>query len=47
MLENERDGNTHRHLWHWNTFSPQLAQTPGLAGTEAEQRGHCKVSEEA
>ena len=33
-----------RHLWHWNTFSPQLLHTPGLAGTVAEHRGHCSDS---
>lgn len=38
---------THLHLWHWKTFSPQLPQTPGLAGTEALQRGHCRVSADA
>ena len=38
---------TNLHLWHWKTFSPQLAHTPGLAGTEALQRGHCSVSVEA
>ena len=32
------------HLWHWKTFSPQLLQTPGLAGTVALQRGHCRDS---
>lgn len=31
---------TDLHLWHWKTFSPQLAQTPGLAGTDAEHLGH-------
>ena len=32
------------HLWHWKTFSPQLLQTLGLAGTVALQRGHCRDS---
>ena len=35
------------HLWHWNTFSPQFPHTPGLAGTDAEHRGHCSVSVDA
>ena len=38
---------TDLHLWHWKTFSPQLPQTPGWAGTEALHRGHCSVSEDA
>lgn len=47
LWELQRKHAAHLHLWHWYTFSPQLPHTPGLAGTEALQRGHCRVSVEA
>lgn len=47
LQEPQRKHRAHLHLWHWYTFSPQLPHTPGLAGTEALQRGHCRVSVEA